>query len=313
MRLSPFLLPFVALLLTFIILPSTSFALTIATSIRPLYGIAAAVAGDQAKVSLILDTPSSPHDAGSKPSHILKITQANAVLLVNRSFETFLQRPLKTYGSNKVILEASSASGVQVLSRLILHANPEFNWRTPPKTLKELTGEDNPKDYHLWLNPDYGVAIAKQVHAYLVQKDSQNQTIYDRNLAEFITEVNSTAWSIRNQLRPNGQRFLAAHDGYQYFARSFALQQAGTISEGEAQQSNPAQHAKIVAIAADPRTACIIQDVESKGRDALALSKANHKPLLTADPLGQKLPLDRNLYPAILKNMGQTFANCLYH
>lgn len=291
---------------------SPAHAYTLATSIRPLYGIASAVAGNTAEVSLILDTPVSPHDAPSRPSHILKIRQADTILMVDRQFEQFLERPLESYAGRRPVLEASKVKGVTVLSRQLLNANPVFDWRTAPKTPKDLTGEENPRDYHLWLSPENGLAIAREVHTELVKAVPERQAELDENLARFEQQVRYTTQILRNQLMRVGERgYLSSHDGYQYYNRAFGLRQMGTIGDSLTDQSDPTRREFILKVAAKPETACIIRDNESKGRDNKLIANTFKKPLITIDPLGQDLPLDANLYPALLLKMGATFASCL--
>jgi zinc transport system substrate-binding protein len=287
-------------------------AYTLATSIRPLYGIARAVAGDTAEVSLILDTAVSPHDAPSRPSHILKITQADAILMVDRQFEQFLDRPLESYGGRRPVLEASKAPGVTVLSRQILNANPNFDWRTAPKTPQQLTGEENPRDFHIWLSPENGLAIARQVHDQLVQALPDRQAELDANLERFQQQLSYTVGQLRQQfMAAEGRGYLSSHDGYQYYNRAFGLRQTGTIGDSVVDQSDPAKREFILAEAAKPETSCLVRDTESKGRDAQMIAQKFRKPLITIDPLGQDLPLDGNLYLSLLFRMGAAFAGCL--
>lgn len=303
-----FCIPFILVLAC-----GSAHAYTLATSIRPLYGIAAAIAGNEAEVTLLLDTAVSPHDASVRPSHILKIRQADAILMINRDFEKFLQRPLETYADKRPIIEASSAPGVQVLSRQILKANPTSDWRVQPKTLKDITGEENPKDYHLWLDPQNAIKIAHQVHGIMVQAEPKHKEAFDRHLADFEQQVNEIANRMQVDLGGSSKRFIAAHDGFQYFTRAFSISEVGTLEESITNQTDPARRLFLQKQAVAPTTACIIQDTDSKNRDAEQLSKQSKKPLLTADPLGQNLPLNAQLYPALLQRMGVVFADCLNH
>ena len=283
----------------------------IAASIRPLYGIAAAVGGDEAEVSLILDTPVSPHDAPSRPSQIQKILQADAVLLVDRNFETFLQKPLEVYGGRRKIIELSKSEGIDILPMELIQVNIYTDWRTNPKSLKELTGEDNPKDYHLWLDPEYGINIARNIHRTMVEKMPERKQALDANLAAFEGQVRHVQKEVVIGMPGGDVGFISEHNGYQYFTRAFSVKQYGSINQDTTSQTDPAKIAYISNQAADPSTRCIVQDIETTSRDAEQLAKKSKKALVTLDPLGQQLPLDRNLYPNLIYRMGAAFADCL--
>lgn len=290
---------------------SPTLAYTLATSIRPLYGIAAAVAGDAADVSLLLDTPVSAHDATTRPSHIARIRQADAILIVDRDFERFLQRPLDEYAGKRPVIEASGISGIQVLPRQIIDLNPQYDWRKAPKKVQDVIGDGPVNDYHLWLNPDYALLIAQRVHDLLVEKIPEQQAKFDANLYAFQRDVSAASAQLKQQLPGKIGGFLSAHDGYQYFTRTFLVSQLGTIGEEFTQLSDPERKSFIQNMLSRPEAKCIIQDTESKSREPQNLARASKKPLLTADPMGQNLPLDRSLYPRLLLNMGKVFADCL--
>lgn len=290
---------------------SPAFSYTIATSIRPLYGIAAAVAGDAAEVSLLLDTPVSAHDATTRPSHIARIRQADAILIVDRDFERFLQRPLDKYAGKRPVIQASGIQGIEVLPRQIIDLNPKYDWRKAPKKVQDVIGDGPVNDYHLWLNPDYALLIAKRVRDLLVEKMPERQAEFDVNLMSFQQDVAAASARLKEELPGRQGGFLSAHDGYQYFTRMFLVSQLGTIGEESTQLSDPERKKYIRDMLAKPEAKCILQDAESKSREPSNLARASKKPLLTADPMGQNLPLDRHLYPQLLLQMGKTFADCL--
>lgn len=301
------------LMLGFFALPAQAAPKTIkiAASIRPLYGIAAAVGGDAAKVSLILDTPVSPHDAAARPSDIQKISQADIILLIDRNFEKFMQRPLETYGKNRTVIEFSKAAGLEPMPREVINADVEPDWRRNPKTLKELTGEDDPKDFHMWLDPQYAITMGQYVHQQLLSKMPERKEELDANLMRFIQDVYRVQSDLAALFPHKSKGFIAAHGSYQYFSRSFMIRQYGTIEDDLTGQTDPVRSAFFMRRAAEPSTACIVQDTETTGKEAQKLAKQFRKPLITVDPLGQSLPLDGNLYPSLLYRVGKAFADCL--
>ena len=63
----------------------------IVTSINPVSMVVAAIAGDKADIEQIVSSTASPHDFALRPSDLRKIAQADAVVWVGESLESFLQ------------------------------------------------------------------------------------------------------------------------------------------------------------------------------------------------------------------------------
>jgi zinc transport system substrate-binding protein len=287
-------------------------AYRVTTSIRPLYGIAAAVAGDDAEVSLILDAPVSAHDATTKPSHITRIQQSDLILMIDRDFERFLDRPLRRYAGRRPVIEAAKIPGVEVLNRQILDLNPTYDWRKPVKTADQVLSDGLRKDYHLWLEPNNVLIIARQVHAQLVKALPEKKARLDQNLAIFEAKVRVATEQTKAALQPYQEGgFVTSHDGYQYFTRAFVVRQLGSIGEETTQLSDPEHRKNILRILGLDNAKCIIKDSESRSREPQKIAKKTKKPLFEADPMGQKLPLGPDLYPQIIQQMGQIFVDCL--
>ena len=66
----------------------------IATSIKPVTMIVEAIAGDYAEVNQIVSNSASPHDFALRPSDIRKINQADTVVWVGETLETFMEKVL---------------------------------------------------------------------------------------------------------------------------------------------------------------------------------------------------------------------------
>ncbi|MFT2112358.1 zinc ABC transporter substrate-binding protein [Marinomonas sp. 2405UD68-3] len=66
----------------------------IATSIKPVTMIVEAIAGEHAKVQQIVSNSASPHDFALRPSDVRKIHQADTVVWVGESLETFMEKAL---------------------------------------------------------------------------------------------------------------------------------------------------------------------------------------------------------------------------
>ncbi|MBR7889469.1 zinc ABC transporter substrate-binding protein [Marinomonas sp. A79] len=93
----------------------------IATSIKPVSMIVAAIAGDHADIQQIVASTASPHDFALRPSDIKKIHNADAVVWVGESLEHFLEKPLENAGKEDSSIEWMALKGVTLQDRSKKH------------------------------------------------------------------------------------------------------------------------------------------------------------------------------------------------
>ena len=87
-----------------LLLSVSAFAQTqVVTSIKPVSMIVTAIGGDEVKVEQLVNNQASPHDYAMRPSDLRKLDQADLVVWVGESLETFLEKPLANLSSKKDI------------------------------------------------------------------------------------------------------------------------------------------------------------------------------------------------------------------
>jgi zinc transport system substrate-binding protein len=190
------------------------------TTIKPLTLIANEVTRGIEQPQQLLTDGISAHDYALRPSERLRIQQAELVIWVGNSHETFLRSLLKN-NSNNVSLETLSTS-------------KRLTWRNLETNLSQA----NTLDSHLWLSPDNAIALAYAIADARGKQRPKDAAKYQQNALTFAKNLKASLQPIQAKFAKLPQRqYIAYHDAYQYLEASFGLQYRGSISISPEQKS----------------------------------------------------------------------------
>ncbi|WP_026477543.1 metal ABC transporter solute-binding protein, Zn/Mn family [Alkaliphilus transvaalensis] len=100
-------------------------------------------------------------------------------------------------------------------------------------TSKFLEGEDDYEgshDPHIWFDATLWMEVTTYVGEQLAKYDPENETLYRRNVAEYLKELTETHQYVLDRAfsLPKEQRVLVtAHDAFQYFGRAYDFKVEG--------------------------------------------------------------------------------------
>jgi zinc transport system substrate-binding protein len=192
----------------------------ILTTIKPLTLIANEVTRGIEQPQQLLADGISAHDYALRPSERLRIQQAELVIWVGNSHETFLRSLLKN-NSHNVSLENLSTS-------------KRLTWRN----LETNLAQANTLDAHLWLSPDNAIALANAIASVRGKQRPKDAAKYQQNALTFAKNLKASLQPIQAKFAKLPHRqYIAYHDAYQYLEASFGLQYRGSISISPEQKS----------------------------------------------------------------------------
>lgn len=198
---------------------SASAEVDVVTSIKPLALIARPVVGEDGRVSHLLPPSMSPHDYAMKVSDMQRLTDADLVLWVGESLETFLHRPLRR----------KSTEGLLTLSEL-----DSLHWPEASGSGHDHHGhghDHGARDPHLWLNPDNAAAVALAVAEKLARLDPPAAERYRARAKDFAEAVSGLDEELRQALKPvTTVPFAVYHDGYSHFIAHYGLNQRAAVT-----------------------------------------------------------------------------------
>jgi len=178
--------------------------------------IAAEIGGRSASVTTLAKPTEDPHFVDAKPSFIVKLNRADAVVEGGAELEIGWLPALLDQSRNTRLAPGapgriSCAQGVSLLQI--------------PATLDRSRGDihaaGNP---HFLTDPVNAKNVAEHIANAFCQLDPKSCDSYRANSKKFATELESKTTEWEKLLSPfKGQRIVAYHDTWPYFARRFGL------------------------------------------------------------------------------------------
>ncbi len=181
-----------------------------------LASIAEAIGGAGVSVTTLTRPTEDPHFVDAKPSFVLKLNRADAVLEGGADLEVgWLPALLEQSRNNKL---ASGAPGR-------LRGNTGVAMLEVPTTLDRSMGDvhaaGNP---HFMMDPANARLLAAYLAASFCQLDAASCETYRANLKKFTAELDAKMVEWQKRLAPfAGQHIVAYHNSWPYFGKRFSL------------------------------------------------------------------------------------------
>lgn len=190
--------------------------LNVVATTGDLGSIASAVGGTQVSVTTLAKPTEDPHFVDAKPSFILKLSRADALVEGGADLELGWLPALLDQARNTKL--APGAPGR-------IACNPGIQLLEVPATLDRSRGDvhaaGNP---HYLTDPRNAVIVVRTIAERFAQLDPSGAGAYRSNAKAFTDKLNSKIESWERILAPfRGQPVVAYHDSWPYFAARFGL------------------------------------------------------------------------------------------
>ncbi|WP_193173094.1 zinc ABC transporter substrate-binding protein [Nisaea nitritireducens] len=297
--------------------------LSVVASIPPVHSLVAKVMAGAGEPHLLLRNGQSPHEYALRPSDARAIENADLIILVSPTIETFLGAAVERNADHDGrVVELSEAKGVTHLSvrEGTLWDSPEHDEHTEhghdehdDKSAEEQAAHDHgPDDPHVWLSPSNAQAFVTAIAASLAARDPDRAALYHANAVAAVQDLEELSQTIRQKLAPVKDRpFLVFHDAYQYFEAAFDLTAAGAISLGTGAPPGAARLRALRQRVADGDIRCIFREVQFRPRLAEVVAEGSGAKLGTLDPVGSTIPFGPDAYNALMLGLADGFESCL--
>ncbi|WP_111639440.1 zinc ABC transporter substrate-binding protein ZnuA [Marinomonas shanghaiensis] len=301
----------------------------IATSIKPVSMVVAAIAGDKADIQQIVSSTASPHDFAMRPSDLKKITDADTVVWVGEALEKFLEKPLENAGKESNAIEWLALEGMQLHNFAEEHHHEEHGDHEHHEEHHEEhddhehhddhddheghEGHDHSGiDPHVWLSPDNALVLAKAVTNRLVSLDAANAEYYRDNLASFEKGLSAKDAEIRTALnKVNKVPYIVFHDGYSYFEQHYGLQNVGEITVSPERKPGAKKVAEIRHEIEENKVQCVFSEPQFSPAIVKTLLEGSDVKTAPLDPLGSQVKMGTNAYFSFLDSLSGQFLSCL--
>jgi zinc transport system substrate-binding protein len=221
----------------------------VVVSLYPLYDFARHVAGDRARVTLLVPPGVEPHDWEPAPADIVRVQSARVFVYNGAGVEPWAEKLLGQIRDGDVRVVKATA-GLDLLTT------------------------DGQADPHVWLDPLLARAEAEAIRTALAAVDPAHAPIYDGNAAAFSSQLLALHERFAAGLAHCERReIVVSHAAFAYLARRYRLTQLAII-ESLAPDAEPSP-AALAALTRQARRAGVTHVffetlVSSKLADTLA-------------------------------------------
>jgi zinc/manganese transport system substrate-binding protein len=218
-------IPALGLLLAAMLSPSLAEAkkLNVVTSTTDMAALAQEVGGDKVNVESIAKGYQDPHFVEAKPSFLLKLRQADLLILVGLQLEIGWLPPLITQsGNSRIQVGAGGYLDASQFAEIL---------EIPQGTVTRAEGDVHPLgNPHYWLDPDNGRRIAKGIATKLADMDPADAAYFQERDQDFEKRLTAAEQKWDAEMKPyRGRKVVTYHRSFPNFAKHFGLNVIGYV------------------------------------------------------------------------------------
>jgi len=277
------------LLLLFLITTCTksierSDKLNIFVSILPQKYFVERIAGDNAKVHVMVLPGHSPATYEPIPSQMKEISEADIYFRIGVPFEETWMKKLKQLNPELEVIDTREGITLRPMDSFITLQQQMAHRRNEGQ--KENHDHTNQKDPHIWLSPDLVKIQARTICKNLQLIDPENSDFYYDNLQNFLDELTSLQHYFEEHLSQlDRKEFLVFHPSWGYLADEFGMIQIPIQIEGKTPA--PRQLAEIIAYAKKENIRVIFVQKQFSTSAAQTVAQAIQGKVILINPLAE--------------------------
>jgi zinc/manganese transport system substrate-binding protein len=197
--------------------------LNVVTATTDLAALAQEVGGDKIQVESIAKGYQDPHFVEAKPSFLLKLRQADLLIVVGLQLEIGWLPPLINQSGNaRVQVGAAGYLDASQFAEIL---------DIPTGTVTRAMGDVHPLgNPHYWLDPDNGRRIARGLAGKFGELDAPNRAYYQDRFQDFDKRLTAAEQKWDAEMKPfRGRKVVTYHNSFTNFAKHFGLNVIGYV------------------------------------------------------------------------------------
>ena len=238
----------------------------VVSSLQDFASIAQSVGGGRVDVFALAKGYQDPHFVDAKPSFVLKLSDADLLIVAGLELEIGYLPPLIDQSRNDKIRPGSpgyldASIGCDILQR-------------PTTQVTRDMGDVHPYgNPHYWTDPENGRVIARAIAARLSELDPSGKADYAKNLAAFEAKLTEKEKEWAAKMTPfAGTKIVTFHDSWPNFAKRYQLNIAGHVEPKPGIPPSPTHTLEIVNLIKNEKIKIILVEpyFDRKTPDAIA-------------------------------------------
>lgn len=287
---------------------SVEAAPNVLVTIKPIHSLAAAILAGVAEPKLLLNGAASPHSYALKPSDAKAVSEADALILVSKNFETFLEKPIAALSAKARIVDLERTPGLRLLP--VREAGLK-------ETRDEEAGEHGRHehggfDVHFWLDPLNAIAITRHLAQEFAAMDPEHEAQYLANARKLEAALTSLDAELKTTLAGLSDRpFIVFHDVTQYLETRYGLHAAGSITLSPEREPGARRLAAIRAKIEKANAICVFSEPEFPPKLVQMLTAGTDAKRGVLDEVGAAIPPGPGQYFDLMRTDAASLATCL--
>jgi ABC-type Zn uptake system ZnuABC Zn-binding protein ZnuA len=232
-----------------------------------LAAVAKEVGGNRVTIVTLARPTEDPHFVDAKPSFIVKLSRADALIQGGAELEIGWLPPLLTGARNSKLSPGMPGD---------IRCNQGIRMLEVPASLDRSQGDihaaGNP---HFLMDPVNAEIVARTIADAFAKMDSADAEFFHANQKKFTEELNAKLVEWEKQLAPfKGQPLVAYHNSWPYFAARFGLKSELFLEPKPGIPPSPAHLADVIAAMKEQKAHVIIVDPYLSRRTAETVARS---------------------------------------
>ena len=167
-------------------------------------------------MNVLVQPGQSPENYEPSPAQMRAVSKSAAYVQIGAPFEIVWIDKVRAINPEMVIFD-SSAGIERIAMPDHFHQDEQTN---------EADHSDEEMDPHIWTSPKLVKTQVENITKLLIQIDPQNETTYQANLADFLTEIDQLDLELQSEFKDlTNRKFMVYHPAWGYFAQDYGLEQ----------------------------------------------------------------------------------------
>jgi zinc/manganese transport system substrate-binding protein len=197
--------------------------LNVITSTTDMAALTQEVGGDKINVEALAKGYQDPHFVEAKPSFLLKLRQADLLIVVGLQLEIGWLPPLITQsGNGRIQVGAPGYLDASQFAEIL---------EIPQGAVTRAEGDVHPQgNPHYWLDPDNGRRIARGFATKLGEMDPGDAAYFQQRFQDFDKRLSAAEQKWDQDMQPyRGRKVVTYHRSFPNFAKHFGLNVIGYV------------------------------------------------------------------------------------
>jgi len=237
---------------------SASAQLHVVATTPDLASVAREVGGDRVSVLAFAKPSEDPHYVDAKPSHIVTLNRADALIEGGAELELGWLPPLLENSRNAKISAGAPGRIVASDGIRLLEIPTSFD-----RSKGDVHSLGNP---HFMVDPVNAKIVARNIAGHFAEIDPKSAAIYRANLAKFNAKIDAKLADWQKQLTAyRGAKIVTYHKDFIYFADRFGLTIVDELEPKPGIAPSPAHLAEVIGkITANNAKVILVQPFQNR-------------------------------------------------